>query len=230
MPGRTPRKASSSAGRRPASRARSSSPRSPAATSWRSLASAATAGGPEPAGTPVAAGCAIAGGGNAGRPAETSTTRSTEDTFGMPVGLTRHEMVTRIPAGPPRRRASTPVPPFRRQVRTVAPSRTIDDPRVRRGMETQLGRWRAALAGGAARVGWKTGINSRAVQRSLGIDDVVLGYLTSGTALPAGAMHSLAGGTRVGMEAEIALHLGADLGSGATPEEARDAVAALGTA
>jgi 2-keto-4-pentenoate hydratase len=97
-------------------------------------------------------------------------------------------------------------------------------------MQAQLARWRATLAGGAARVGWKTGINAAAVQRALGIDDVVLGHLTSATTLPAGATHSLAGGTRVGMEAEVALHLGADLPGGASPEQARAAVAGLGAA
>jgi 2-keto-4-pentenoate hydratase len=97
-------------------------------------------------------------------------------------------------------------------------------------MQTQLARWRATLAGGATRVGWKTGINAPVVQRALGIDDVVLGHLTSATTLPAGATHPLAGGTRVGMEAEVALHIGADLPGGASPEQARAAVARRGAA
>ena len=108
--------------------------------------------------------------------------------------------------------------------------RTIDDPRVRRGMESQLARWRATLARGATRVGLKTGINAPAVQRALGIDDVVLGHLTSATTLVQGATHSLAGSTRVGMEAEVALHVGTDLPGGATQDAARAAVAGLGAA
>ena len=101
---------------------------------------------------------------------------------------------------------------------------------MRRGMESQLACWRATLARGATRVGWKTGINAPAVQRALGIDDVVLGHLTSATTLPADTSHSLAGGTRIGMEAEIAVHVGADLPGGATPEQARAAVTGLGAA
>src|SRR5262245_55682769 len=97
-------------------------------------------------------------------------------------------------------------------------------------MQGQLARWRAALAHGASRVGWKTGINAPAVQRALGIDDVVLGHLPSATTLLPGATHSLAGGTRVGMEAEVALHVGTDLPGGATPDAARAAVAGLGAA
>ena len=41
---------------------------------------------------------------------------------------------------------------------------------------------------------------------------------------PPGATHSLAGGTR-GMEAEVALHIGADVAGGATPADAPSAVA-----
>jgi len=107
---------------------------------------------------------------------------------------------------------------------------TIDDLRVRRGMTAQLARRRDALAAGAARVGWKLGINAPAVQRALGIDGVVIGYLTSATTIPPGASHSLAGGTRVAMEAEVALHLGRDLPGGAGPEEVRRAVSGLGAA
>jgi len=107
---------------------------------------------------------------------------------------------------------------------------TIDDPRVRRAMTTQLAHRRAVLAAGATRVGWKLGINAVAVQRALGIDGVVLGHLTSATTVPPGAPHSLAGGTRVAMEAEVALHLGADLAGGAGADAARRAVAGLGAA
>ncbi len=107
---------------------------------------------------------------------------------------------------------------------------TIDDPRVRRAMTRQLERRRAVLAAGATRVGWKLGINAVAVQRALGIDGVVLGHLTSATTVPPGASHSLAGGTHVAMEAEVALHLGTDLPGGAGPDAARRAVAGLGAA
>src|SRR5260221_2556085 len=113
---------------------------------------------------------------------------------------------------------------------TVSTSGTMNDPRVHRGMDAQLARFRATLAGGATRIGWKLGINAPAVQRALGIDGVVLGHLTSQTALAADALHSLAGGARVAMEAEVALHLRADVPGGASPDEARRAVAHLSAA
>lgn len=109
-------------------------------------------------------------------------------------------------------------------------SRTTEDPRVRRGLEAQLARWRRTLAAGARRVGWKLGINNRAVQRTLGIDGVVVGHLTTATEVVTGGDHSLVGGTRVAMEAEVALHLGAAVPAGAGPDEIRRAVAGLGAA
>ena len=104
------------------------------------------------------------------------------------------------------------------------------DPRVLRGMRTQLEARRAALERGARRVGWKIGVNVPAAQRALGIDSCVLGHLTSRTLLSADASHSLAGSVRVCVEPEIAIHLGADLEAGAKPERVGRAIAALGPA
>jgi 2-keto-4-pentenoate hydratase len=104
------------------------------------------------------------------------------------------------------------------------------DPRVLRGTERLLARWRDDLGRGVRRVGWKVGINEPAVQRHLGIDAEVVGVLTSETVLPAEVPHSLAGSTRVGVEPELAIVLGHEVRAGATPEEARAAVAALGPA
>jgi 2-keto-4-pentenoate hydratase len=104
------------------------------------------------------------------------------------------------------------------------------DARVRRGMEAQLARWRSALAGGAARVGWKVGLNDPRVQAHLGIDGCVVGHLTLATTLVPGEPHSLRGGTRVGAECEVAIHLGRDLDAGASDADAAAAVLGLGAA
>jgi 2-keto-4-pentenoate hydratase len=104
------------------------------------------------------------------------------------------------------------------------------DSRVLRGTERLLARWRADLARGVRRVGWKVGINEPAIQRHLGIDAEVVGVLTSATELPAGVPHSLAGAARVGVEPELAIVLGRDVRAGATADEARAAVVALAPA
>jgi 2-keto-4-pentenoate hydratase len=97
-------------------------------------------------------------------------------------------------------------------------------------MEAQLGEWRKRLAAGEQRVGWKIGLNDPAVQRQLGISEPVIGYLTSAGALAPGASHSLSGATRVGVEAEIAVQIAADLTDDADREAAEAAVGGLAPA
>jgi hypothetical protein len=50
------------------------------------------------------------------------------------------------------------------------------DPRVERGMRTQLGVRMEALQGGADPVGWKVGFNLPAVQQQLGLDRPIAGF------------------------------------------------------
>jgi 2-keto-4-pentenoate hydratase len=82
------------------------------------------------------------------------------------------------------------------------------DERVRRGMEAQLAAWRAALDGGARRVGWKVGLNAPAILEALDLDRPVVGYLTSATAVDPGDTHSVADAGRPGVEPELAIHVG----------------------
>jgi 2-keto-4-pentenoate hydratase len=46
------------------------------------------------------------------------------------------------------------------------------------------------------------------VQRALGIEAPVIGYLTTATVVPDGAVHSVAGATRPAIEPEVAVHVG----------------------
>jgi 2-oxo-3-hexenedioate decarboxylase len=87
-------------------------------------------------------------------------------------------------------------------------TRPADDERVVRGLTSQLESWRARLAGGERRLGWKIGFNLPAMQEQLGITGPVIGNLTSANELPSGGEYSLAGGTAVVVEPEIALHVG----------------------
>ena len=104
------------------------------------------------------------------------------------------------------------------------------DDRIDRGMKAQLERWRAQLAAGAGRAGWKLGMHLRALQEPLGIDTPVLGFLTVANTIAPGSTHALAGGTMVGVEPEIAVHLRADVARDASAEQARGAIAGLGPA
>lgn len=84
------------------------------------------------------------------------------------------------------------------------------DPRVLDGLREQLQSWRAELKGGARRVGWKIGLNAPEVQRDLGLDEPVIGHLTSATLLEPGGELSSARTTRLVAEAEVALEIGED--------------------
>ena len=85
------------------------------------------------------------------------------------------------------------------------------DPRVLAGTQRQLERWRAELAGGAERVGWKIAFNGEGVQQRVGIDSPVVGYMTSNTLLKYGARVSVAGARNMLLEPEISIEVGPTL-------------------
>jgi 2-keto-4-pentenoate hydratase len=108
--------------------------------------------------------------------------------------------------------------------------RAAADPRIRRGLEAQLWAWRSRLERGERRVGWKIALNVPAIQEQLAISAPVIGALSSGGELRPGATHSLAGGTRVGVEPEVAVHLSAAVQGRQSREDAAAAIGALGAA
>jgi 2-keto-4-pentenoate hydratase len=108
--------------------------------------------------------------------------------------------------------------------------RAASDPRIARGLEAQLRAWRSRIESGERRVGWKIALNMPAVQERLGISAPVIGALSSGGELSPGASHSLAGGTSVGVEPEVAVHLSAAVPAGESRERATAAIGALGAA
>lgn len=82
------------------------------------------------------------------------------------------------------------------------------DERVLAGTQAQLENWRAELAAGAERVGWKIGLNTPEAQQRAGISAPVVGYMTSNTLLRYGARVSLAGMTNPMLEPEVAVQIG----------------------
>jgi 2-keto-4-pentenoate hydratase len=81
-----------------------------------------------------------------------------------------------------------------------------------------------AIAEGAEPLGWKAGFGSPAALAKLGIDRPLVGFLTRDRLLPSGATVSVADWTNPMFEAEVAAHLSADIGPGATPAGALAAV------
>jgi 2-keto-4-pentenoate hydratase len=97
-------------------------------------------------------------------------------------------------------------------------------------MEAQLAKRREMLSSGARHLGWKAGFGSKAAMERLGTAAPLFGFMVDRGLVEAGLEVSIAGWTRPVFEAEIAAHLGSDLGAGATAEETRAAIAGLGPA
>jgi 2-keto-4-pentenoate hydratase len=92
----------------------------------------------------------------------------------------------------------------------------IDDV-VARGLRAHL-----HASASAPRLGWKVAFNTAPVQARLGLKSSLVARLTQQTLEPAAAPHSLAGATRVALEAEVAVRLARDV----LPEADLDAIAA----
>lgn len=67
---------------------------------------------------------------------------------------------------------------------------------------------RAALTRGMPRLGWKIGINDPRVLERLGLERSVVGWLDGDRVLPSGGHYVLRRGTRVALEAEVAVRVG----------------------
>lgn len=85
------------------------------------------------------------------------------------------------------------------------------DPRVVAGTQRQLESWRAELAAGAERVGWKIAFNGEGVQQRVGITSPVVGYMTSNTLLKYGARIPVRGAANLLVEPEISIEIGPTL-------------------
>ena len=104
------------------------------------------------------------------------------------------------------------------------------DPRIARGMAAQLASRRQRLDAGDKPLGWKVGFGAPAAMQKLGIPSPLVGYLTRRALLDSGVRVALAGWKKPAAEAEIAVHLGADLSGGASRGQVERAIAGLGAA
>lgn len=102
--------------------------------------------------------------------------------------------------------------------------------RIARGMAAQAELRRRRLDAGETLLGWKVAFGAPAAMQRLGTTRPIVGFLASGALLESGATLALGDFTKLVVEPEIAVHLGRDLGAGATHEEARAAIAALAPA
>jgi 2-oxo-3-hexenedioate decarboxylase len=80
-------------------------------------------------------------------------------------------------------------------------------PRVEAATRAQLEAWRAALDGGARRVGWKIALGIAEVEELIG-DEPVIGHLTTATLLRPGATYAAGGDRALRAETELAIEVG----------------------
>ena len=97
-------------------------------------------------------------------------------------------------------------------------------------MLAQLTDRRQRLEGGDASLGWKLGMGVPAAMAKLGTDAPLVGFLLASGRVDDGGTVSLEGWSTPKLEPEVAAHMGADLGAGASREEAEAAIAGLGPA
>ncbi len=105
-----------------------------------------------------------------------------------------------------------------------------EDRRVVEGLPLQLEMRRTMLADGARSLGWKVGFGAPASLEMMRITAPLLGFLTDATLLESGADVDTSSWQRGIVEFEVAVVLGTDLGPGASDEEARTAISAVGPA
>ena len=94
-------------------------------------------------------------------------------------------------------------------------------------MAMQLAKRRERLAAGEKHLGWKMGFGAPAAMEKLGLKAPLIGYLMQGALLSSGATVNVKGWSQPVAEPEIAVRLAKDIAPGATPAEARAAIASL---
>ena len=98
------------------------------------------------------------------------------------------------------------------------------------GLAAQAQALHRRVDAGDEHLGWKVGLNALAVQAALGLDGIVVGFLTTATALEDGAPHSLAGAANPGVEPELAVRFGEEVPADPSPEQVGAAIDAIAPA
>ena len=105
-----------------------------------------------------------------------------------------------------------------------------DDPRIQRGMRTQLELRRKRLAAGDKPLGWKVGFGAPAMLAKFRVSGPLVGFLTQNGRIESGGTASFAGWTKPVAEPEVAVHIGKDVAAGADAATAKAAIAGIGPA
>jgi len=105
-----------------------------------------------------------------------------------------------------------------------------DDPRIVRGMTTQLARRKERLAAGDQLLGWKVGFGAPAMLKRFRISGPLVGFLMQGARVEPGGAVSLAAWSKPVAEPEVAVHIGRDVPAEADGDTAAAAIAGISPA
>ena len=105
-----------------------------------------------------------------------------------------------------------------------------DDERVLAGLRDQLAVRDERLRAGERQIGWKVGFGAPAAKERLGIDRPLVGFLMDTGLVEDGAAVAIGDWRAPAFEAEIAVHLGADVPPGAAWEDVRASIAGVSAA
>lgn len=109
-------------------------------------------------------------------------------------------------------------------------NKTIEDPRILRGMEKQLRLRRERLSKGEKHIGWKVGFGAPASLERLNLGAPLVGFLTDQPMLQTGSTISITGWKKPAVEPEIAVYMGANLPESPDRETTKAAIASVGPA
>jgi 2-keto-4-pentenoate hydratase len=104
------------------------------------------------------------------------------------------------------------------------------DARIERGLLAQLIERRRRVDAGDRALGWKLGMGVPAAMEKLGTSAPLVGYLLESARIEPGGSCDITGWTNPRLEPEVAVHMAASLGAGASREEAERAIAGMGAA
>lgn len=97
-------------------------------------------------------------------------------------------------------------------------------------MAAQLDDRQRQIEAGERPLGWKVGFGAPQAMRSLGIDRPLIGYLLQSAVVENGAKFSFPDFTKIALEPEIAVYLGARIDSGTDAKAIKAAISGLGPA
>lgn len=100
----------------------------------------------------------------------------------------------------------------------------VDEDIILQAMKIQLHKWQCLLESGHKRMGWKIGFNAIPDQERMKLASPIVGFLTSESVLDSGSTYKIKKGTKLMIEAEVAILIGKDVPAASNKTQLVDAI------